>query len=280
MANDHIGKVRKVYCPYCSYEGKIAETLITSSGKSLKCPSCKKLFTVGKNDRDLNKKNEIDISEDEDVRLSIVDIKYGVGKEAGLKVNDLLYSYKGIPITSSDILSKIMKEYEGEIHTLEVIRRNKLLNIEIKAGELGLMANKEKIIKNNLKKIFEEKEKEVKYTQQLNSMLLSTTPFIPSHKIVSSIDIITSECAFGMNIFKDIFTGLTDFIGGSSKTTQKALKDAKDVCLLELKKEALLVGANAIVGIDLDYSEFSGQGKSMLFLVASGTAVKIEPVIS
>ena len=66
---------------------------------------------------------------------------------------------------------------------------------------------------------------------------------------------------------------MSDFFGGRNKSTQGVLKDARKTVLYELKKEAHLLGANAVIGVDLDYSEFSGGGKSMLFVVASGTAV-------
>jgi uncharacterized protein YbjQ (UPF0145 family) len=77
-----------------------------------------------------------------------------------------------------------------------------------------------------------------------------------------------------MNIIKDLFTGLTDVFGGRSSTIQNTLRDAKENVLRELRREAYRVGANAVIGVDLDYSEFSGGGKSMLFVVASGTAIK------
>jgi uncharacterized protein YbjQ (UPF0145 family) len=83
-----------------------------------------------------------------------------------------------------------------------------------------------------------------------------------------------------MNLFRDFLAGLTDAFGGRSESTQKVLRDARRECLRELREEALRHGANAVIAVDLDYSEFSGQGKSMLFLVASGTAVLVEPLES
>lgn len=79
-----------------------------------------------------------------------------------------------------------------------------------------------------------------------------------------------------MNIFRDIFSGVRDIVGGKSESTQKILKDLREEALKGLKKEAFQKGANTVIGVDLDYSEFSGGGKSMLFLVASGTAVITE----
>ena len=81
-----------------------------------------------------------------------------------------------------------------------------------------------------------------------------------------------------MNLFKDFFASITDILGGRSSSSQKVLHDARRTCLTELRREALIAGANAIVGVDLDYSEISGDGKNMLFLVASGTAVIVEKV--
>ncbi|VBB42851.1 conserved hypothetical protein [uncultured Desulfatiglans sp.] len=109
-----------------------------------------------------------------------------------------------------------------------------------------------------------------------DDIILTTAPFLENYHVVKTIRIVTSECVFGMNIFRDFFASLTDFFGGRSEAAQKVLKDAREVCLSELKSEAYAVGANAVIAIDLDYSEFSGQGKSMLFLVASGTAVKVK----
>jgi len=105
---------------------------------------------------------------------------------------------------------------------------------------------------------------------------LTTTPTYPNLEIEEVKGVITSECVFGMNVFKDFFAGMTDFFGGRSETSQKVLRDARETCLNELKKEAYELGADGVIGIDLDYSEISGKGKGMLFLVASGTAVKFK----
>ncbi len=99
-----------------------------------------------------------------------------------------------------------------------------------------------------------------------------------SLRVTQRLEVITAECVFGMNLFKDFFASITDILGGRSSSFQKVLRDARRTCLTELRREALIAGANAIVGVDLDYSEISGDGKNMLFLVASGTAVIVEKV--
>lgn len=113
---------------------------------------------------------------------------------------------------------------------------------------------------------------------QIAKDLIVTTEFsMAEYTVTQRIEVITAECVFGMNLFKDFFAGIRDIFGGRSSSSQKVLRDARRTCLTELRREALIVGANAIVGVDLDYSEISGDGKSMLFVVVSGTAVTVEP---
>ena len=113
-------------------------------------------------------------------------------------------------------------------------------------------------------------------TEQEFREIILTTETVTNLEITKRIEIISAECVFGMNIFKDLFAGVRDIVGGRNKSTQNVLGDARKTVLNELKKEALSLGANGVVGVDLDYSEISGGGKSMLFVVASGTAVKIK----
>jgi len=105
--------------------------------------------------------------------------------------------------------------------------------------------------------------------------IILTTETAPNLNITKRIEIVTAECAFGMNIFKDLFAGVRDIVGGRSEAVQKTMRDSRKTALYELKKEAYEVGANAVVGVDLDYVELSSAG-SMVMLVASGTAVVIE----
>jgi uncharacterized protein YbjQ (UPF0145 family) len=103
--------------------------------------------------------------------------------------------------------------------------------------------------------------------------ILLTTETNPDLKIAKRLEIISAECVFGMNLFRDFFAGVRDIFGGRSKATQKVLRDARRKVLEELRAEAHEIGATAVIAIRLDYSEISGDGKSMLFVVATGTAV-------
>jgi len=109
-------------------------------------------------------------------------------------------------------------------------------------------------------------------------IVITTAPSLEGFRITQTLEVVTAECVFGMNIFRDMFAGVRDIFGGRSSATQKILRDARITCLNELKNEAHNLGANAVIAARLDYSEFSGGGKSMLFLVASGTAVVVKNI--
>ena len=111
--------------------------------------------------------------------------------------------------------------------------------------------------------------------QDVIDQIVLTTETASNLPITQRIEIVTAECAFGMNIFKDLFAGVRNIVGGRSKAVQDTMRDARRTTLYELKKEAHAVGANAVVGVDLDYVELAGAGSSMVMLVASGTAVVI-----
>lgn len=106
--------------------------------------------------------------------------------------------------------------------------------------------------------------------------IMLTTETAPDLPIKERLGIVTAEYVVGMHLFRDLAGVFRDVFGGRSETMQRGLKEARETALEELRKEAYALGANAVVAIDLDYSEISGGGKSMLFLVASGTAVRIE----
>lgn len=105
-------------------------------------------------------------------------------------------------------------------------------------------------------------------------MVLSTTPTIEGHPIREYCGIVSGEVILGANVFKDFTAALHDFFGGRSTKYEETLQKAKQQALEEMMERASRVGANAIVGIDLDY-ETVGQSGSMLMVACSGTAVKI-----
>lgn len=105
-------------------------------------------------------------------------------------------------------------------------------------------------------------------------MIVTTTPGIEGKTIVDYKGIVTGETIIGANIFKDFFAGIRDIVGGRSGSYEKVLREAKDTSLQEMMERAKRVGANAIVGVDLDY-ETLGTDNGMIMVTASGTAVVV-----
>lgn len=105
-------------------------------------------------------------------------------------------------------------------------------------------------------------------------MILTTTHTIDGRKITQYMGIVSGEAIVGAHIFKDLFASIRDVVGGRAASYEKTLKDAKEIALREIVQEAQGLGADAVVGLDLDY-EVMGQSGSMLMVSASGTAVKL-----
>jgi uncharacterized protein YbjQ (UPF0145 family) len=106
-------------------------------------------------------------------------------------------------------------------------------------------------------------------------MQLTTTPNIEGKRITKYCGVIAGEAILGANLFKDLFAGIRDLVGGRSATYEKELQRAREMALGELRQRAQDLGANAVVGIDIDY-EIMGKDNGMLMVSASGTAVVAE----
>ncbi len=104
-------------------------------------------------------------------------------------------------------------------------------------------------------------------------MITTTTPSIEGRTISAYLGIVTGEAILGANIFKDLFAGIRDIVGGRSGAYEQELAKARAIALEEMTEVAASLGADAIVGIDLDYETVGGG--SMLMVTASGTAVRL-----
>ncbi len=105
-------------------------------------------------------------------------------------------------------------------------------------------------------------------------MILSTTPTIEGRPIRDYRGVVTGETIIGANLFKDFLAGIRDIVGGRSSAYERVLREAKETSMKEMQERAEQLGANAIVGIDIDY-ETIGEANSMLMVAVSGTAVVI-----
>ncbi|WP_039056392.1 heavy metal-binding domain-containing protein [Enterobacter sp. Bisph1] len=104
-------------------------------------------------------------------------------------------------------------------------------------------------------------------------MQFTTTPTLEGQPIVEYCGVVTGEAILGANIFRDFFAGIRDIVGGRSGAYEKELRKARDLAFQELGERAKALGANAVVGIDIDYETVGKEG-SMLMVCVSGTAVK------
>lgn len=106
-------------------------------------------------------------------------------------------------------------------------------------------------------------------------MIHSTTPSIQGKEISQYHGVVTGEAILGANIFKDMFASVRDIIGGRSAAYEKELKKARNIAFEEMTQQATELGANAVVGIDIDYETVGANG-GMLMVSVSGTAVSVQ----
>ena len=107
-------------------------------------------------------------------------------------------------------------------------------------------------------------------------MILTTTSTLQDKEITSYLGIVSGEAILGANIFRDVFAGLRDIVGGRSGAYERSLREAKDIALNEMEDAARKLGADGVIGIDLDYESIvMGNSGGMLMVSASGTAVKL-----
>ena len=106
-------------------------------------------------------------------------------------------------------------------------------------------------------------------------MLMTTTPIIEGKRIVKYYGIVSGETIIVASGFRHLFASIRDIVGGRSGSYEEVLRMAKDTALKEMEAQAAQMGANAVIGVDLDYETVGGSG-SMLMVTANGTAVKIE----
>lgn len=106
-------------------------------------------------------------------------------------------------------------------------------------------------------------------------MIITTTPHVEGRQVLEYLGIVSGETIIGANLFRDFFASIRDIVGGRAASYEEVLREAKDQALRELEEKAAALGANAVVGVDLDY-ETVGEKGSMLMVTAAGTAVRLD----
>lgn len=111
----------------------------------------------------------------------------------------------------------------------------------------------------------------------MKDMIITTTPTLEGKPIVEYLGLVSGEAILGANIFRDFLAGIRDIVGGRSAAYEEELRKAKDIAIAEMTQQARELGANAVVGVDLDYETIQvGSGGGMLMVSASGTAVRYQ----
>lgn len=105
-------------------------------------------------------------------------------------------------------------------------------------------------------------------------MIVTTTPTIEGRAVAEYLGPVAGECVFGANVFRDFFASIRDIVGGRAGGYQKVLRDARHLATEDMMEEARALGANAVIGVDIDY-ESLGETNSMLMVSANGTAVRL-----
>ena len=112
--------------------------------------------------------------------------------------------------------------------------------------------------------------------QELEAILVTTAHTLQGIEVTKYLGFVSTECAYGMNMFKDMFANVRNLVGGRSAAVEDTMRDSRETVLLELKREAYAKGANAVIAVDLDYTQLGAGGNMMVLVTASGTAVVIE----
>lgn len=106
-------------------------------------------------------------------------------------------------------------------------------------------------------------------------MITTTTDSIDGKRITAYLGIVSGDAVMGTNIFRDMLASVRDIVGGRSGSYETILREAKEAALADLQAQAAQLGADAVIGVDLDYETIGGDGKTMLIVSANGTAVKL-----
>jgi uncharacterized protein YbjQ (UPF0145 family) len=106
-------------------------------------------------------------------------------------------------------------------------------------------------------------------------LLITTTTAVEGRPVKEYLGVVTGEAILGANIFRDLFAGIRDIVGGRSGAYEKELRKAREIAFQEMAEAARQLGANAVIGVDIDYETIDMGGSNMLMVTVAGTAVRI-----
>lgn len=200
--------------------------------------------------------------------LQIVFIEAGgAAHQAGLQIGDFLLKVNDANVSSNLDLSRALSR--NPINRVVLCNRGgKDIEITLPDGKLGISTEEQIVDLGALRSAYNE-------ASLAGSVDVVTLDAIEGRGMTKVHGIVAAEYAVGLNVIKDVLVGGRDLFGGRSATVQEAFKKGKSTCTMELRQQAFDLGANAVLGVRLHYSQMSGTGTTMLLLVMSGTAVTL-----
>lgn len=228
-----------------------------------------------------------------EVRLIVTHLdEFGAAKQAGVRTRDIVVLYGVKEIRTANEFTEAMRSASADDANevpLVVLRDDELLEIKVPKGVLGISFNESseagyiytkyfrRVVGIDPAKVLEEAMENVVIDENLH-ILLSTVPNIEGYRIVKHVDVVTADCFFSMDMFSETVSAFQDLADDRTDSIQQLMRKARRICMRELRTEAKLIGANAVIGIDIEYSQIDLRAGPRIFVVASGTAVVIEQI--
>lgn len=194
----------------------------------------------------------------------------GLAYAHGIRAGDIILKVGGAEVATNISFSRELSRHDDGVQ-LSINRDGQDIEVSVPKGKLGIVAEEQE---RNIKQM----RADFQASQLAQSVAIATMDSIDGYTTEAVLGIVSSEYAVGMNLIKDVFVSGRDIFGGRSKVVQDAFKEAKEVCLTEIRREALQLGANAVLGVRFQHSQMSGTSTTMLLLVTSGTAVTLKKV--
>lgn len=192
----------------------------------------------------------------------------GLAYAHGIRVGDVILNVGGVEVGTNVAFSRELSRHEDGI-TLSINRGGEDIEIAVPKGKLGLVAEEQDLD-------IKQRRADFQAAKLAKSVAVVTMDNIDGYTTKTVLGIVSSEYAVGMNVLKDVLVSGRDIFGGRSKVVQDAFKEAKEVCLTEIRREARQLGANAVLGVRFQHSQMSGTSTTMLLMVISGTAAVIQ----
>lgn len=204
----------------------------------------------------------------------------GAADAGGLDRGDVIVTYGSAETPDHDTLLAAIRAHEGaDLVPLKIVRDGAMLmyNIQVPEGQLGITISSVEFEapQSGANARTGATPPPVALRDEVRRMLVTTASGVEGRHIEQTLGIVSAEAVMGINIFGDIMSSFRDLVGGRSNTVQKAMREARRAAIDDLKAETYSMGGNAVIGVRLEYNEFSGKNTSMVMLAAYGTAVTL-----